>query len=336
MLVMPFELCNAPATFLRVMDQALYRVPHVESYVDDILIFSPDFDAHLSHLREVLKHLKDDCTGGPGGQRSTKEHIEQAQGNQRDVILHGEDNGPHCPTSGYVTTRARSTPPRTAGNVTFITKNFLLATNGTQCGSFLQRLCDLPESQAQIQRKSTDGGNENWTRDPWGGNGNGHRYTTMDGLPGRGYRYFLLMVDLFTRYVEVQPLRDQEASSILAAFQQGWVYRSHGMSSIVLTDRGANIDGQVFREFCAKTGIDKGHHPVSSTERRNGGTECSSSEASGKMSSTDLGREPRSPLDAWCTHIHEDERNNHGEYLEALRRKRSELRSIAQENITKI
>ena len=38
--------------------------------------------------------------------------------------------------------------------------------------------------------------------------------------PGEGYRYFLLMVDLFTRYVEVQPLRDQEASSILAAFQQ--------------------------------------------------------------------------------------------------------------------
>ena len=58
MLVMPFGLCNAPATFQRVMDRALYRVPHVESYVDDILIFSPDFDAHLSHLREVLKHLQ--------------------------------------------------------------------------------------------------------------------------------------------------------------------------------------------------------------------------------------------------------------------------------------
>ena len=58
MLVMPFGLCNAPATFQRVMDRALYRVNHVESYVDDILIFSPDFDSHLSHLREVLKHLQ--------------------------------------------------------------------------------------------------------------------------------------------------------------------------------------------------------------------------------------------------------------------------------------
>ena len=58
MLVMPFGLCNAPATFQRVMDRALYRVNHVESYVDDMLIFSPDFDSHLSHLREVLKHLQ--------------------------------------------------------------------------------------------------------------------------------------------------------------------------------------------------------------------------------------------------------------------------------------
>ena len=57
MLVMTFGLCNAPATFQRVMDHALYRSPHVESYVDDILIFSPAFEAHLSHLREVLKHL---------------------------------------------------------------------------------------------------------------------------------------------------------------------------------------------------------------------------------------------------------------------------------------
>ena len=48
-----------------------------------------------------------------------------------------------------------------------------------------------------------------------------------------------------------------------------------------------------------------------------------------------LGREPRSPLDAWCTHMQEGERNSHGEYLEALRRKRSELLSIAQENVSK-
>ena len=39
--------------------------------------------------------------------------------------------------------------------------------------------------------------------------------------PVDGFRFFLLMVDLFTRYVEVQPLRDQGADAVLAAFQQG-------------------------------------------------------------------------------------------------------------------
>ena len=39
MLVMPFGLYNAQATFQRVMDCSLDRVPHCESYVDDILIF---------------------------------------------------------------------------------------------------------------------------------------------------------------------------------------------------------------------------------------------------------------------------------------------------------
>ena len=58
MLVMLFRLCNTPATFQRVMDHALYRVHHAESYVDDILIFFPNFDTHLSHLREVLKRLQ--------------------------------------------------------------------------------------------------------------------------------------------------------------------------------------------------------------------------------------------------------------------------------------
>ena len=85
--------------------------------------------------------------------------------------------------------------------------------------------------------------------------------------PEGGYRYFLLMVDLFTRYIEIQPLHDQEASTILAAFQQGWVYRGHGMPSIVLTDRGANLDGKTFRGFCTKAGISKRAHSVPPTVR---------------------------------------------------------------------
>ena len=143
------------------------------------------------------------------------------------------------------------------------------------------------------------------------------------------------------------------------------------MPSIVLTDRGANLDGQVFREFCAKPGIDKRsttpYHPQCNgmAERNVGlvkqlirylqldrqlakgswpglltevsfhinGMENATSRVSPHL--LHLGREPRSPLDPWCTHIQEGERNSHGEYLEALRKKRSELRIIAQENISR-
>ena len=57
MLVMPFGLCNAPATFQRVMDLVLDLAPCCESYIDDILIYSPSFESHLKHLREVFKRL---------------------------------------------------------------------------------------------------------------------------------------------------------------------------------------------------------------------------------------------------------------------------------------
>ena len=46
-----------------------------------------------------------------------------------------------------------------------------------------------------------------------------------------GYLYFLLMVDLFSRYMEVYPLKDQEATSLVKAFEQGWIYRGHGVHS---------------------------------------------------------------------------------------------------------
>ena len=54
---MPFGLCNAQATFQRVMDRALEGTPNCESYVDDILIYSPNFDSHVQHLRMVFDRL---------------------------------------------------------------------------------------------------------------------------------------------------------------------------------------------------------------------------------------------------------------------------------------
>ena len=56
--VMPFGLVNAPATFQRAMSIALRGCEAFTAvYLDDILIFSPDRDAHLGHLRKVFECL---------------------------------------------------------------------------------------------------------------------------------------------------------------------------------------------------------------------------------------------------------------------------------------
>lgn len=50
--VLPFDLCNAPATFVRVMNSVLkgliWKICLV--YLDDILVLSKSFTEHLQHL----------------------------------------------------------------------------------------------------------------------------------------------------------------------------------------------------------------------------------------------------------------------------------------------
>ena len=59
--VMPFGLCNAPATFQRLMNLTLSGVLWSEClvYLDDIIIFGRTFEEHLSHLLSVLGRLRE-------------------------------------------------------------------------------------------------------------------------------------------------------------------------------------------------------------------------------------------------------------------------------------
>ena len=56
------------------------------------------------------------------------------------------------------------------------------------------------------------------------------------------FRYFLCIVDIFTRYVELVPLKDQSAASLVREFKRGWVYRGHGVPRALLTDQAHNIE----------------------------------------------------------------------------------------------
>jgi hypothetical protein len=57
---MPFGLCNAPATFMRVMNDVLrHFLDHcVIVYLDYILIFNKSREEHVMHVKQVLDVLK--------------------------------------------------------------------------------------------------------------------------------------------------------------------------------------------------------------------------------------------------------------------------------------
>lgn len=57
---MPFGLCNAPATFQRIMDKILCKKTRsfVLPYLDDIIIFSKNLADHNHHVAVVLEKLK--------------------------------------------------------------------------------------------------------------------------------------------------------------------------------------------------------------------------------------------------------------------------------------
>uniref|UniRef100_A0A1A8L5P6 Gypsy retrotransposon integrase-like protein 1 n=1 Tax=Nothobranchius pienaari TaxID=704102 RepID=A0A1A8L5P6_9TELE len=56
---MPFGLCNAPATFQRLMQRCLGNMVNESLliYLDDVVVFSADFDSHVRHLSEVFNKL---------------------------------------------------------------------------------------------------------------------------------------------------------------------------------------------------------------------------------------------------------------------------------------
>lgn len=58
--VMPFGLCNAPATFQRVIERALQGLQwHITVlYLDDIIVTGQEFFDHLNNLRQVIERLR--------------------------------------------------------------------------------------------------------------------------------------------------------------------------------------------------------------------------------------------------------------------------------------
>ncbi|XP_033728194.1 uncharacterized protein LOC117317492 [Pecten maximus] len=70
--VMPFGLVNAPATFCRLMRKLLYGMSNIESFIDDILIYTQTWEHHEQILRELFDRLrKSGITAKPSNSSQT-------------------------------------------------------------------------------------------------------------------------------------------------------------------------------------------------------------------------------------------------------------------------
>ena len=72
----------------------------------------------------------------------------------------------------------------------------------------------------------------------------------------RGHKYVLMVIDQFTRFLEMIPLKTQEADVMARAFFEGYVVR-FGVPFIVHTDQGRNFEGEMLQVFCSLMEISK-------------------------------------------------------------------------------
>ena len=55
----PFGLAQAPAYFQRLVNEVLSGLTLSFSYLDNILVYSPDMETHLEHLRKLFMKLRE-------------------------------------------------------------------------------------------------------------------------------------------------------------------------------------------------------------------------------------------------------------------------------------
>ena len=56
---MPFGMKNSGATLVYGMREVLSGMSGVESYIDDLIVFSSNWETHLQTLEELLKRLSE-------------------------------------------------------------------------------------------------------------------------------------------------------------------------------------------------------------------------------------------------------------------------------------
>ena len=80
----------------------------------------------------------------------------------------------------------------------------------------------------------------------------------------QGYRYTLVAVDLFSKFLAACPLKEKDTTSVIDGLENAWFNR-HGLPDLLLSDQENAVDGQMMRDMCRRYGIRKiyssAYHP---------------------------------------------------------------------------
>jgi len=61
---MPFRVKNAPATFQRMINRVLGGLEGYQAHIDDIIVYTDDWDCLVKQLHVFLCRLRDNCQLG--------------------------------------------------------------------------------------------------------------------------------------------------------------------------------------------------------------------------------------------------------------------------------
>ncbi|GFX88036.1 retrovirus-related Pol polyprotein from transposon 297 [Trichonephila clavipes] len=280
--VMPFGLCNAPATFERMMDNLLrhFKWTMCLCYLDDIIVFSETFEDHLIRLRLVLK-----CLQEAGLKLNSKKCLFAAQ--EVKILGHLVSSNGVRPDPDKIKAVRNFPTPKNIHDI----RSFLGLCSYFR--RFIKGFCYLAEPLQSLLKSGVEF--------HWGPEECQRRKSVPQRPPGRlvpippaiapfhriginllgrfpksahGNKWIIVCTDYSTRYAITKALPTAEVAEIAKFLLEEIVLR-HGAPRVIITDRGAVFRSRLVSSLVNLCNIDHrfstAYHPQTNglTERFN-------------------------------------------------------------------